>query len=97
MIPRKRAPSHPGEVLKELFLDPAGVTQAKFAAHMGWTTTRVNQLLRGKRAVTPETALALSDALGTSPDVWIHLQVDYDLWQARQAPRRVVKPMRLAS
>jgi addiction module HigA family antidote len=93
MLPKNRPPIHPGEVLKELFLDPAGITQAQLAAHLGWARTKVSQLVAGKRAITPETALALADVLGTSPDVWMDMQKDYDLWYALQDHRK--KPLLL--
>jgi addiction module HigA family antidote len=75
-------------VLKELFLDPAGITQAQLAAHLGWARTTVHQLITGKRAITPAMALALADVFGTSPDVWLDMQKDYDLWQALQDHQR---------
>lgn len=88
---RKRQPSHPGEVLKGLFLEPAGLTQTDLAKHLGWTITKVNQIVTKKRGITPDSALALADAFGTTPDVWLNLQRDYDLWHAMQGR----KPLKL--
>jgi len=96
MIPKNRPPIHPGEILQELFLDPMGITQAELAAHLGWTKTRVNQIIRGKRAVTPETALTFADVFGTSTEVWLDMQRDYDVWQAMQRHRKQ-KPLRKAA
>ena len=83
MIPKHRSPSRPGEVLQDEFLKPLGITQTKLAAHLGWPHAKVNEIINGKRGVTPEAALSLADALGTSPDVWLNLQKNYDLWKAR--------------
>ena len=65
MIPTHRAPTHPGEVLLEEFLTPLGITQVRLAAHIGVPVQRVNELIRGKRGVTPETAWLLSRAFDT--------------------------------
>ncbi|MHB1587386.1 MAG: HigA family addiction module antitoxin [Acidiferrobacteraceae bacterium] len=75
-------PFHPGEVLLEEFLEPAGITQMAFADKIGWTRARVNELIRGKRGVTAEAALDLAKTLGTSAKLWMNLQATYDLDQA---------------
>ena len=75
-------PFHPGEILLEEFLEPAGVTQTAFARKLGWTRARLNELIKGKRGVTAEAALDLAKALGTSAKVWMNLQATYDLDQA---------------
>ena len=72
-------PFHPGEMLLEEFLEPMGMSQAAFAHRIGWTRTRLNELIRGKRGVTAAAALDLADALGTSPKLWMNLQATYDL------------------
>lgn len=84
MLPKHRAPVHPGEILQEEFLKPIGITQTKLAAHLGWAHAKVNEIINGKRGVSPEAALSLSDVFGTSPDVWLNLQKNYDLWKAKQ-------------
>ena len=75
-------PIHPGEMLLEEFMLPAGKTQAAFAREVGWTKARVNELIKGKRGVTAEAALDLAEALGTSPRLWMNLQVTFDLAEA---------------
>jgi addiction module HigA family antidote len=75
-------PFHPGEVLLEEFLEPLGISQAEFARTIGWTRTRLNELIRGKRGITAAAALDLADALGTSPKLWMNLQATYDLDKA---------------
>ena len=79
MIPKNRIPSHPGEILLLEFLQPLGITQVALAEHVGVSVQRVNELVRGKRGVTPETAWLLGQALGTSAEFWSSLQSNYDL------------------
>ena len=79
MLPKKRTSTHPGEVLKFEFIEPQGLTQTQLAKHLGIPIQRVNELVRGKRGITPDTAWLLSKALGTTPEFWMNLQVNYDL------------------
>lgn len=88
MLPENRIPTHPGEVLLEEFLNPLGLTQVSFAAHIGVPVQRVNEIVRGKRGITPESAWLFAEALGTSPEFWLNLQTNYDLVRSR--PRRQV-------
>jgi len=81
-------PFHPGEILLEEFLQPMGMTQTAFAQKLGWTRARLNELIRGKRGVTADTALDLAEALGTSPKLWLNLQGTYDIAQVMK--RRAV-------
>ena len=75
-------PFHPGEMLLEEFLEPAAINQSQFAQKVGWTRTRVNEFIKGKRGVTADTALDLAKALGTSAKLWMNLQATFDLDQA---------------
>lgn len=75
-------PVHPGEVLLEDFLNPLGLTQTAFAARLRIPLQRLNDLIRARRGVTPDTALRLARALGTSAELWLNLQEVWDLWQA---------------
>ncbi|MDK1029218.1 MAG: HigA family addiction module antitoxin [Anaerolineae bacterium] len=88
MIPENRIPTHPGEVLLEEFLNPLGITQVRFAEHIDVPVQRVNEVVRGKRGITPETAWLLAGALDTTPEFWLNLQSNYDL--ARSRPNRSV-------
>ena len=88
MIPENRIPTHPGEVLLEEFLKPLGITQVRFAEHIGVPVQRVNEIVRGKRGITPETAWLFAGAFDTSPEFWLKLQSNYDL--ARSRPKRRV-------
>ena len=82
MTKQPKNPFHPGEILLEEFLQPMNQTQAAFAERIGWTKSRLNELIKGKRGITAESALDLSQALGTSPKLWMNLQASYDLDQA---------------
>jgi antitoxin HigA-1 len=85
MIPDHRIPTHPGVILSQEFLTPLGISQVAFAAHLGVPVQRINELIRGKRGITPETAWFLSQALDTTPEFWINLQTAYDLARSRPA------------
>ena len=88
MLPENRIPTHPGEVLLEEFLKPLGVTQVAFARHIGVPVQRINEIVREKRGVTPETAWLFSQALCTTPEFWVNLQRNYDL--ARSRPQKQI-------
>jgi addiction module HigA family antidote len=92
VIPSRRRPTHPGEVLAAEFLEPLGISQVELAGHLGVSVQRVNELVRGKRGVTPATAWLLAQALGTSPEFWLSLQVTHDLAAAR--PARAIRRLR---
>ena len=77
-------PFHPGEMLLEEFLQPMGMTQTAFAEKLGWTRAKLNELIKGKRGVTADSALDLAQALRTSAKLWMNLQATYDLDQARK-------------
>lgn len=83
MIPENRIPTHPGEMLLEEFLKPMGIPQTAFAAKLGISVQRVNEIVNGKRGVTPETAWLFSQAFGNSPEFWMNLQIVYDLARVR--------------
>lgn len=89
MLPKNRVPSHPGEILLREFLEPAGITQVALASHVGISVQRVNEVVRGKRGITSETAWLFSGAFGTTPEFWINLQSQHDL--ARSRPVRSVR------
>ena len=93
----KRRPTPPGEMLLEEFLRPAGIAQVALAARMGVPVQRVNGIIAGRRAVTAETAILLSRALGTTPELWLNLQVAVDLWDAQQRLNRADAPRRVAA
>lgn len=77
-----KVPIHPGEILQEEFLAPANITQERFARALGVSRRTVNEIVRGRRSVTAEMAIRLSKVLGTSAEMWLGLQADYDLLTA---------------
>ena len=89
MLPENRIPTHPGEVLLLEFLNPLEISQVAFAEHLGVPVQRINEIVRGKRGVTPETAWLFAEALGTTPEFWLNLQTNYDLVRFR--PKRQVE------
>jgi addiction module HigA family antidote len=84
MLPKYRAPTSPGEMLLEEFLKPMKMTQTELAKQMGVPIQRVNTLINGKRGITAETALLLARIFKNSPQFWLGLQMDWDLWHAQQ-------------
>jgi antitoxin HigA-1 len=87
MLPTHRTPTHPGEILREEFLEPLGLTQVALAEHLAVPVQRINELVRGKRGVTPATAWLLAGAFGTSPEFWVNLQGNHDLALSRPTRR----------
>lgn len=95
MLPKKRPPTHPGEMLLKEFLEPMGISQRQFAAHLGWTYARVNEIINARRGVTAESALAFGEALRTGPELWLNLQRDWDLWHSMRSHQKI-QPLRKA-
>ncbi len=97
---RKRRPTHPGEILREDVLPETGLKQGEFARLLGVSRRTVNEILQEKRPVTVDMAHRLARSLGTSPDVWLGLQQDVDLWDTLQANKGVyeqIKPINKAA
>lgn len=84
-IPTHRAPTHPGQMLSEEFLKPMGITQRELADSIHVPYQRINEIINGRRGVTPSTALRLSKFFSVSPDFWLNLQLRWDLFFAQQA------------
>jgi len=94
--PMKRRPTHPGEVLREDFMPDYDLTVSGLAEALGVSRQTVNELLRERRALSPEMALRLSTLFGNSPEFWLNLQRAVDLWDARVAVKddmRRIKPL----
>ncbi|MFZ0610615.1 MAG: HigA family addiction module antitoxin [Desulfobacterales bacterium] len=83
-IPTHRTPTHPGEMLSEEFLKPMGLTQRQLSDSIHVPYQRINEIVNGRRGVTPSTALRLSKFFGVSPDFWLNLQLRWDLYFAQQ-------------
>ena len=84
---RPANPIHPGVMLLEEFLKPLGMSQRSYARKLGWTAAKLNELIHGKRGITADSAIDIASALGTSPEIWMNLQMQFDL-AAAQARRK---------
>jgi antitoxin HigA-1 len=84
LIPTHRPPTHPGEMLLEEFLDPMQLSQRDLAQAIAVPYQRINEIVNGRRGITPSTALRLAQFFGMSPDFWMNLQQRWDLYHARQ-------------
>jgi addiction module HigA family antidote len=73
---------HPGDILKTEFMEPLGLSSYRLARDLHVSAPRVNDLVRGKRSITADTAMRLSAHFGTSPELWFELQMDHDIWVA---------------
>ena len=82
MLPKNRPPTHPGEMLREEFLEPLGMTQTELAERIHVSFPRINEIVNGRRGITPDTALRLSRLFGTSAEFWLDGQRNWDLWHA---------------
>jgi addiction module HigA family antidote len=91
MLPLHRISTHPGQVLLKEFLEPLRLTQVRLAKAIHIPQNRVNELVRGKRGITPETALLLAEYFKNSAEFWMNLQTAYDLTRVRGALRK--RPM----
>jgi antitoxin HigA-1 len=100
-LPTKRPPTHPGEMLLEEFLKPHEINQSAFAVRLGISFRRLNEIIRGKRRITPDTSLRLAHVLGTSADFWLGLQQDWELWHALRSKKATaiarLEPLRYVS
>ena len=89
-VPTGRQPAHPGEMLREEFLEPLNLTQKQLSDSIQVPYQRINEIVSGKRGVTPSTALRLAKYFGTSPDFWLNLQIKFDLYSAQQKEKEVL-------
>jgi addiction module HigA family antidote len=87
-------PSHPGEIIRELYLKPLGLTVTRAAQGLGVTRNTLSLLLNGHAGISPEMAVRLSQAFGRSPESWLQLQVQYDLARVRKSAKEInLKPL----
>ncbi len=97
MLPRHRRPTPPGEILRYEFLEPLGLSQKELAEALGITRVRLSEILRSKRGITPDTAFRLARFFDTTPEFWLGLQTDVNLWDTLQAhgeDYKKIKPVR---
>ena len=96
-VPTDREPTHPGEMLREEFLLPMGITQQQLADGIHVPFQRINELVNGKRGVTPSTSLRLAKFFGVSEDFWMNLQIRWDLYRAKKKEQEIlakIKPIK---
>ena len=96
MLRKSHPPSHPGEILIEDCIKPLGFTQAIAAKRIGVPVQRLNSLIRGRRAMSPDTALRIAAVFGSSPEFWMNLQANWDLWHARKKAAKALRLLRPA-
>ncbi len=89
-IPTNRQPTHPGEMLREEFLIPMNLTQKQLADSIQVPYQRINEIISGKRGVTPSTALRLAKYFGMSADFWLNLQIKFDLYLAQKKEKQIL-------
>ena len=80
-------PAHPGEVLKEMYLEPLGLTVTNSAESLGVTRKTLSELINGRSGISTSMALRLSKAFGTTPELWLNMQQNFDLWKAKKKTR----------
>ncbi len=90
-VPTNRIPTHPGEMLLEEFLTPMGITQKDLAENIEVPYQRINEIVNGRRGITPSTALRLAKFFDMSADFWMNLQLRWDLYSAQQAENKVLE------
>ena len=90
-------PAHPGEILRDLYLTPLGVTITQAAEALGVSRKHVSAIVNGRAPVTPDMAMRLAAVFATEPEIWVNLQAQRDLWDVRRKARPKVKPLRHAA
>jgi len=93
-IPDRRIPTHPGEMLLEEFLMPMGITQRRLAEAIHVPYQRINEIVNGRRGITPSTALRLAKTFNVSAQLWMNLQLRWDLYHAQKAENNELKTIR---
>jgi addiction module HigA family antidote len=93
-IPTQRTPTHPGEMLLEEFLIPMGLSQRELAEAIRVPYQRINEVINGRRGMTPSTALRLAKYFDVSPDFWMNLQLRWDLYHAQKSETPTLRTIR---
>lgn len=99
MLPKNRAPTHPGEMLLKEFLEPMEISISQFSRHLGWPYRKLNDIINGKRSISADDALGIGEALNADPIFWLNLQRDWDLWHSMQTHHHIspIRPLSSAS
>lgn len=94
MLPKQRRPAHPGEILRYEFIEPLKLNQIQLARAIGISRVRINKIILGKRSITPDTASRLAKFFKTTPEFWINLQMNVDLWDTLQTHQNEYEQIR---
>lgn len=94
MVDLIRKPTHPGEILKKEFIEPLGLTQSQLAKELNTTFRTINEIVNKKRNISPEMAIRLSRCFGTSEELWLNLQNQYDLYMVKEKKQDVLRDIR---
>lgn len=94
MYDLKRMPTHPGQILKEDFLEPLGLSQTQLARELNTTFRTINEIINEKRSISPEMAIKLSRYFGTSAEVWLNLQNQYDLYRIKIKKQKTLEEIK---
>ena len=97
MLPKNRQPTHPGEILRYEYLEELNMTQQQLADSIGITRVRINEIILGKRSITPDTAFRLAKFFNTTPEFWIGLQTNFDMWNTlhkRKKEYETIRPLK---
>lgn len=97
MLPKSRQPTHPGEILRHEYLEELNMTQQQLADSIGITRVRINEIILAKRSITPDTAFRLAKFFNTTPEFWIRLQTNFDMWntlQKRKKEYETIRPLK---
>ena len=90
MVDLMRKPTHPGEILEKDFLEPLGITQSQLAKELNTTFRTINQIVNERRNISPEMAVKLSRFFGTSEELWLSLQNQYDLYNTKEKKKELL-------
>jgi antitoxin HigA-1 len=85
MMIKNPKPMHPGQVLEEIYMAEMNLNQSQLAEKCRCSPRKINEIVNGKRSISPEFAIMLEKVLGTTAEMWVRMQAEYDLWRARKA------------
>jgi addiction module HigA family antidote len=94
MFDLKREPTHPGDILKQEFMEPLGISQTKLAKDLNTTFRTINEIINHKRGISPEMAVRLAKYFGTSEELWLNLQIQYDLYKVKKKKKEALRYIR---
>ena len=97
MTVKNTNPTHPGKILEAIYMEDHNLNQSELAKKLGCAPNKINEIVRGKRGITPEFAIQLEEIFGLDAAVWVRMQAEYDVWLARRSVRKEGKRKRPAS